>query len=158
MSILSSLKTSTVVAAIKERKLFKRDRNTVARERFVHNLQTQKQLIVGDMTGTKPVIKSLTNKELKNPRKWYFKDEKGKYWTKLVWQFEEIKIDGTNTDVEIGEMAKGPALYDTLIEAVKAGEFDTWLNKEPLPRGKKKIEMASSHIQDDGFAKVFPKK
>ncbi|MBO1908261.1 hypothetical protein J4G37_25645 [Microvirga sp. 3-52] len=118
------------------------------REKLVENLALQKQLAVSTIAGTvfdppKHFVMR-TNGEgarvrveiPRRVRKGWFED--GSRTTHFVMHYggRPLEIAKGKTAIEVGSLPKLPALIDSLIEAVRAGELDSAIATAAAERGQ----------------------
>ncbi|MBF9234439.1 hypothetical protein I2H38_13750 [Microvirga sp. BT350] len=143
MSVLKSLKLSDAKPAAQSKTPAER-----AREKLIGNLALQKDLAKATIEGRVFVPPkrwvSRTNEDgvrvrVETPRrvrKCWFED--GNRTTHFVMQYggRPLEIAKGKTAIEVGPLANLPTLIDGLIEAVRAGEFDTALSNAAAERGR----------------------
>lgn len=139
MSFMKSL-TLTVIPKIQN------DPARTRRERLVSRLQEQKELI-SNPSLVRTVQRSVKKDGLKTivetrqkVRPWWRMDEKGQvvFFIPLGWK--PIEFEKGKAGVIAGSMEKLPAVIDTLIAAVRAGELDQIVDQaratRPTPKKK----------------------
>ncbi|HEV7435058.1 MAG TPA: DUF6641 family protein [Pseudorhizobium sp.] len=142
MSHLKALKLTTAVPV----------RATVdpvqrAREKMVATLAEQKQMAESKMAGkafapTHIVRRKNVDGErvevetLKRVRQGWFTDGSGKVYFSIRYAGKPIEYAKDKNAIEVGELASLPAVIDTLVEAVRAGELDAQLIAAATERGQ----------------------
>lgn len=75
-------------------------------------------------TGEKTLIK-----QQRAVRRWWWQDQNGRWVITLRKGNQLLVIDPKKPSIEVGEKSDLPAVFETLIEATKAGELDASLNR-----------------------------
>ncbi|MBP2461833.1 MULTISPECIES: hypothetical protein [unclassified Rhizobium] len=142
MSHLKALKLTTAVpfrATV--------DPGQRAREKMVATLAEQKQMAEAKITGQAFAPTHIVRRKnaegqrievetLKRVRQSWFTDGSGKVYFSLRYAGKSIEFAKDKNAVEVGELLALPAVLDTLIEAVRAGELDAQLTAAAAERGK----------------------
>jgi hypothetical protein len=138
---MAFMKSLTLTAAPK----VNRDPVLSRRERLVARLQEQKKLIstpslvrTVQRTVKKDGIKTVVEVQ-QRVRPWWRTDEKGQVvlFARIGWML--LEFEKGKTGIIAGSMERLPAIIDTLIEAVRAGELDPALAQaKSVPAGVKK--------------------
>lgn len=139
MSIMKSL-TFTVVPK------FQNDPARTRRERLVSRLQEQRELVANpslvrtvQRTVKKDGLKTVVETQQKI-RPWWRMDEKGQVILFVRVGWNPIEFEKGKAGVIAGSMEKLPAVIDTLIAAVQAGELAPMLDQaraaRPAPKKK----------------------
>lgn len=72
----------------------------------------------------------------KRVRQGWFTDGAGKVFFVLRYAGKSVDVAKDKNAIEVGELAALPAIIDTLVEAVRAGELDAQLTAAAVERGK----------------------
>ena len=73
---------------------------------------------------------------LKRIRQGWFTDASGKVFFAVRYAGKSIEFAKDKNAIEVGELSALPAILDTLIEAIRAGELDTQLTSAATERGQ----------------------
>ena len=73
---------------------------------------------------------------LKRVRQGWFNDASGKVLFAIRYAGKPIEFAKDKNAIEVGELTQLPAVIDTLIDAVRAGELDAQLTAAAAERGK----------------------
>lgn len=125
MGHLDKLKVSNrVIAAAHPRR--KMETVEYRREKLIANIEEQIE-IVQLALGDQPL--QLKRKRGHNivtvkPRLWWKGVPEGKVYTEIRFNKIALNIGGRGPSIEAGNLAKLPAIYRTVIRAVKSGELD----------------------------------
>lgn len=144
MSHISKLKLSTQ-AMSQANKLSPKD---ALRARAVNHLTEQRALAEGQLSGT-PYLpyRSVYRKdqagnrirvqEPRHVRRNWWEDAKGVVFFAIKYGVRALPLDKAgNCSIEVGKLDALPAVINTLIEAIKAGELDTQLAAASTERKK----------------------
>ncbi len=118
-----------------------------SRDKMIAALAEQKQMAEAKIAGqafTPMHIVGKKNAEgqrveietAKRVRQGWFTDASGKVFFALRYAGKSIEFTKDKNAVEAGELAALPAIIDTLVEAVRAGELDAQLTTAAAERGK----------------------
>jgi hypothetical protein len=118
-----------------------------SREKIVEALYEQKALVNAKMTGTEYVVfhdvtrkneagERVKVKAPKRMREGWFTNAAGKVFFALRYAGKPIDFAKDKNAIEVGELAALPAVLDTLVDAVRAGELDTQLVAAAAERGQ----------------------
>jgi hypothetical protein len=141
MSFMKSL-TLTTVPKINDDPVRSR------RERLISRLQEQKELISNPAlvrtihrTVKKDGVRTVVETQQK-VRSWWRTDEKGQVvlFVRLGWRL--LEFEKGKMGIVAGSIERLPAVIDTLIEAVQAGELDPMLERAKTARAATKKKAA----------------
>lgn len=118
-----------------------------AREKMIATLAEQKQMAEAKIAGQAFAPTHMVRRKnaegqrveietLKRVRQGWFADGNGKVFFAIRYAGQPIEFAKDKNAIEVGELAKLPAVIDTLIEAVRAGELDVQLTAAAAERGK----------------------
>ncbi|ANV23568.1 DUF6641 family protein [Agrobacterium pusense] len=118
-----------------------------AREKMIAALAEQKQMAEAKIVGqafTPTHIVRKKNAEgqrveveaLKRVRQGWFTDGHGKVFFAIRYAGKPIEFAKDKNAIEVGELTALPAVLDTLMEAVRAGELDAQLTVAAAERGQ----------------------
>lgn len=118
-----------------------------AREKMIAALAEQKLMAEAKITGQAFAPTHMVRKKnaegqpveietLKRVRQGWFVDAGGKVFFGLRYAGKTIEFAKDKNAIEVGELPALPAVLDTLVEAVRAGELDTQLTAAAAERGK----------------------
>jgi len=118
-----------------------------SREKIVETLFEQKALANAKIAGAEYVVfhdvtrkneagERVKVKAPKRMRQGWFIDATGKVFFGLRYAGKSIDFAKDKNAIEVGELAALPAVIDTLVEAVRAGELDAQLSAAAAERGK----------------------
>ena len=96
------------------------------REKFIANIEEQIELVQLELAGQPLQLerKRGHNVVTVKPRLWWKGTPEGKVYTEIRYNKVALNIGGRGTSIEAGSVAKLPAIYRTVIRAVKSGELD----------------------------------
>lgn len=141
MSHLKALKLATAAPARTNDPVLR------SREKMIAALSEQKLMVAATLEGRKyHTFRKVwrTNAEgqkaqteaLRRVRQGWFEDLMGKTFFVLRYAGKTIEIAKDKNAIEVSELKALPAILDTLIEAVRAGELDTQLAAASAERKK----------------------
>lgn len=118
-----------------------------AQEKMIATLTEQKQMAEANIAGqafapTHMVRRKNTEGQrvevetLKRVRQGWFTDAAGKVFFALRYAGKSIDFAKDKNAIEVGELTTLPAIIDTLVDAVRAGELDVQLAAAAAERGK----------------------
>ncbi len=118
-----------------------------AREKVIEALFEQKALANSKIAGTEYVVlhdvyrkneagERVKVKAPKRMRNGWFTDAHGKLFFSLRYAGKSIEFAKDKNAIEISNLSELPAVLDTLIDAVNAGELDAQLTIAAAERGK----------------------
>ncbi|MBB3967333.1 DUF6641 family protein [Rhizobium metallidurans] len=118
-----------------------------AREKMIATLTEQKQMAEAKIAGQAFAPKHIVRKKdvdgqrieveaLKRVRQGWFTDGSGKVFFSVRYAGKAIEFAKDKNAIEVGDIAALPAVFDTLIEAVRAGELDSQLVIAAAERGR----------------------
>ncbi|KQO79014.1 hypothetical protein [Rhizobium sp. Leaf262] len=118
-----------------------------AREKMIATLTEQKQMAEAKIAGqafapTHTVRRKNAEGQrvevetLKRVRQGWFTDATGKVFFVLRYAGKSIDFAKDKNAIEVGELVTLPAIIDTLVDAVRAGELDVQLAAAAAERGK----------------------
>ena len=118
-----------------------------AREKMIAALVEQKQMAEAKIAGQAFAPKHTVRRKnadgqrvevetLKRVRQGWFTDASGKVFFGLRYAGQTIEFAKDKNAIEVGELSTLPAVLDTLVEAVRAGELDAQLTAAAAERGK----------------------
>lgn len=144
MSHIAKLKLSTQALAQTSKMTPKES----LRARAINHLTEQRALVEGQLSGDHYLpCKTVTRKdpagnrvrvqEPRHVRRGWFEDSKGAVFFSIRYGTKPLAFDKTgNCSIEVGKLDALPAVMDTLIEAVRAGELDSQLAAASTERKK----------------------
>ncbi len=141
---MSFMKSLTLTAAPK----VNRDPVRNRRERLIARLQEQKELISNpslvrtvQRTVKRDGVRTVVETQ-QRVRPWWRMDEKGQvvFFVRIGWML--LEFDKGKTGIVAGSMDRLPAVIDTLIEAIRAGELDPALSQARAVRSAPKKRAA----------------
>lgn len=126
------------------------------REKVIASLNQQAEMVRAELEGRIYTInirryemdatgQRVATIHAKQPRKWFWKDINGTHFLQLSYCNMPVVIANGQKVVEVGKLDALPAVIETLVQAVNAGELDAALKanqKERYKEGLKK-RMAS---------------
>ncbi len=118
-----------------------------SRDKMIAALAEQKQMAEAKIAGQAFTPMHIVRKKnaegqrveietAKRVRQGWFTDASGKVFFALRYAGKSIEFTKDKNAVEAGELAALPAIIDTLVEAVRAGELDAQLTTAAAERGK----------------------
>lgn len=142
MSHLKALKFAAAVPSAQSNDPVKR-----ARDKVIAALTEQKQMaeakLAGQVFAPTHVVRRKNEagqrveiETLKRVRQGWFNDASGKLFFAVRYAGKSIEFAKDKNAVEVGELSGLPAVIDTLVEAVRAGELDEQLTRAAAERGK----------------------
>jgi len=125
MGHLDKLKVSRrVIPAAKPRR--KADTPDYRRGKLIANIEEQIELVNLALQGKPAQLERKRGHRLVTvrPRLWWREEPDGKVFTEIRYNKIAVNIAGRGTSIEAGKLGRLPAIYRTVIKAVKAGELD----------------------------------
>lgn len=119
------------------------------REKVVASLKLQRELAHAELEGRQHSVTVRRYEEqdgqrvlvqrTKQPRKWFWKDANGTYMFQMSYCNTPVVIANGQKVVEVGSIDALPAVIDTLVQAVNAGELDAALKANQKNKPKKRV-------------------
>jgi hypothetical protein len=117
-----------------------------AREKMIAALAEQKQMAEAKIAGQHFAPTHVVRKKnaegqrveveaLKRVRQGWFSDASGKTFFAIRYAGKPIEFAKDKNAIEVGELSALPAVLDTLVEAIRAGELDGQLTAAAAARG-----------------------
>jgi hypothetical protein len=117
-----------------------------AREKMIAALAEQRQMVVAKIAGQHFAPTHVVRKKnadgqrveveaLKRVRQGWFSDASGKTFFAIRYAGKPIEFAKDKNAIEVGELSALPAVLDTLVEAIRAGELDGQLSAAAAARG-----------------------
>jgi hypothetical protein len=125
MGHLDKLKVSKrVIAAARPRRRV--DTTAYRREKLVSNLEEQIELANLALQGKPLQLKRKRGHDvvIVRPRLWWTVEPDGLVFTEIRYNKVALNIAGRGNSIEAGRLKRLPAVYRTVIKAVRAGELD----------------------------------
>lgn len=118
-----------------------------AREKMIAALAEQRQMAEAKIAGQHFVPTHMVRRknaegqrvEIEAPkrvRQGWFADASGRVFFTIRYAGKAIEFAKDKNAVDVGELSSLPAVLDTLVEAVRAGELDAQLTAAAVERGK----------------------
>jgi hypothetical protein len=118
-----------------------------ARDKMISALAEQKQMAEAKIAGQPFAPTHIVRRKdaesqrveietLKRIRQGWFMDASGKVFFAVRYAGKSIDLAKDKNAIEVGELSALPAVLDTLVEAVRAGELDTQLTAAAAERGQ----------------------
>ena len=113
-----------IIAAARPR--HKQETIEYRRKKLIANIEEQIELANLALEGKTPQIKRKRGHEVVTvrPRLWWAVEPDGHVYAQLRYNKLPLNIRGRGTSIEVGPLRKLPAVFKTVIRAVKAGELD----------------------------------
>ncbi len=119
------------------------------RDKVVASLKLQQELARAELEGSRHSVTVRRYEEQdgqrvlvqrsKQPRKWFWKDGNGTYMFQMSYCNTPVVIADGQKVVEVGTLDALPAVIDTLVQAVTAGELDAALKANQKNKPKKRV-------------------
>jgi hypothetical protein len=125
MAHLDKLKVSKrVIAAARPRR--KIETPEYRRQKLIANIEEQIELAKLALQGKPPQLQRKRGHDVVSvrPRLWWRVEPDGLIFTEIRYNKVALNLAGRGNTIEVGPLKKLPAVYRTVIKAVKAGELD----------------------------------